>query len=65
MRISELKILNEDMNEVYEDLQTNIDIFFQEPTVENKKYIREKVKEFNHIKNVFMNKIQDFWCKGE
>lgn len=65
MRISELKILNADMNEVYEDLQTNIDIFFQEPTTLNKKYIKEKTKEFNHIKNVLMNKIQDFWCKGE
>lgn len=65
MRISDMKFLKSDMDDLYEELGESIDTFFSNPTVENKKYIRGLIKEFNHVKNILSNKIQDFWCKGE
>lgn len=65
MRISELKYMKSDMDDLYNELSSNIEIFFLDPSHDNKKFVRERFKEFNHMKNVLANKINDFWCKGE
>ena len=65
MRISDLKFMKSDMVDLFEELTEEIDTFFDNPTKENKKFVLEAMKEFNHTKNVLTNKIKDFWCKGE
>ena len=65
MRIGQIKILKDDMNDSYFELAEAIDDFIENPTVANRNRVKLKLKEFTSIKTKTLHNIYDFRCKGE
>ena len=63
--MEDIKELHIEHMELQEELNDIIDSFIENPTAVNKKKVKEKVAEFNKVKNSLISKISDFWCKGE
>lgn len=65
MHIKQIEFLKDGMNDSYYELIESIENFIENPTKGNKKNVKEKMKNFNSLKNSLSHYISDFWCKGE
>lgn len=63
--MKEIKELYMCYQEKQEELDDVLDSFIENPSVVNKKKVKEKVAEFNKVKNSLISKISDYWCKYE
>lgn len=63
--MKDIKELHVEYQKLQEELDDILESFMENPTVVNKKKVKEKVVEFNTVKNKLIAKISDFWCKCE
>ena len=63
--MKKIEELYEKTLELQEELNDLIESFIENPTVVNKKQVKEKSAEYNKVKNSMVYKISDYWCKYE
>ena len=51
--------------DLQEELNDLIESFIENPTVANKKQVKEKSAEYNKVKNSMVSKISNYLCKNE
>ena len=64
-RLENIIKYKKEMDELYNIFSGDLELFFENPTVGNKKEVKQSGANFSSKKNKIMQKVTDFWCKYE
>ena len=64
-RLENIIKYKKEMDEIYNIFSEDLEIFFENPTVGNKKEVKQSGANLSSRKNIVMHKVANFWCKYE